>query len=255
MFVLPWMLLSRGSSPQVAALAGAFVYVPMLVTALPAGAWSDALDPLRLMRIVTAVSLAACALYPLASLAGQEWFGLVLVAAVVVGAMRNLDGGRALPRARRHDPGHRPAPRARDPDDRQPGGALQHRVHRAAPLQGGRRRSRARRHLPPLRRRACDPRDRAGARPRARPGPARPRPDGRRDRLAARERAAAEDLLGHLLVERVRRRRGRADARRAPRAHGHGRASGERDVHRRRDRRRHADAPARPRPPGAATGR
>ena len=50
MFVLPWMLLARGSSPQVAALAGAFVYVPMLVTALPAGAWSDAVDPLRLMR-------------------------------------------------------------------------------------------------------------------------------------------------------------------------------------------------------------
>ena len=35
MFVLPWMLLARGSSPQVAALAGAFIYVPMLVTAAP----------------------------------------------------------------------------------------------------------------------------------------------------------------------------------------------------------------------------
>ena len=106
MFVLPWMLLARGSSPQVAALAGAFVYVPMLVTALPAGAWSDAVDPLRLMRIVTAISLVACALYPLASLAGQDWFVLVLVAAVVVGAMRNLTEGAALPRPRGHDPGH-----------------------------------------------------------------------------------------------------------------------------------------------------
>lgn len=93
MFVLPWMLLARGSSPQVAALAGAFVYVPMLVTALPAGAWSDAVDPLRLMRIVTLISLGACALYPLASLAGRDWFALVLVAAVVVGAMRNLTEG------------------------------------------------------------------------------------------------------------------------------------------------------------------
>jgi len=93
MFVLPWMLLARGSSPQVAALSGAFIYVPMLVTALPAGAWSDAVDPLKLMRIVTAISLAACALYPLASLAGQDWFVLVLVAAVVVGAMRNLTEG------------------------------------------------------------------------------------------------------------------------------------------------------------------
>jgi MFS family permease len=93
MFVLPWMLLARGSSPQVAALAGSFVYVPMLLTALPAGAWSDAVDPLRLMRIVTAVSLAACSLYPLAALAGDDRFALVLVAAVVVGAMRNLTEG------------------------------------------------------------------------------------------------------------------------------------------------------------------
>jgi hypothetical protein len=93
MFVLPWMLLARGSSAQVAALAGVFLYVPMLVTALPAGAWSDAIDPRRLMRRVTAVSLAACSLYPLATLAGKDWFGLVLAAAVVVGAMRNLTEG------------------------------------------------------------------------------------------------------------------------------------------------------------------
>ena len=93
MFVLPWMLLARGSSPQIAALSGAFVYVPMLLTALPAGAWSDAVDPLRLMRWVTAVSLAACSLYPLATLAGKDWFVLVLLAAVVVGAMRNLTEG------------------------------------------------------------------------------------------------------------------------------------------------------------------
>lgn len=93
MFVLPWMLLARGSSPQVAALSGAFLYVPMLATALPAGAWSDAVDPLRLMRIVTAVSLAACSLYPLAALAGHDLFVLVLLAAAVVGAMRNLTEG------------------------------------------------------------------------------------------------------------------------------------------------------------------
>jgi hypothetical protein len=37
MFVLPWMLLARGNSPQTAALATAFVYIPMLVTAVPAG--------------------------------------------------------------------------------------------------------------------------------------------------------------------------------------------------------------------------
>jgi MFS family permease len=93
MFVLPWMLLARGSSPQVAALAGAFVYVPMLLTALPAGAWSDGADPLRLIKWVTWVSLGACALYPLASFAGKDWFALVPLAAVVVGAMRNLTEG------------------------------------------------------------------------------------------------------------------------------------------------------------------
>lgn len=93
MFVLPWMLLARGSSPQASALATAFVYVPMLVTAVPAGAKSDNADPLRLMRWVTTVALGACALYPLAALAGHDWFGLVLVAAVVVGTTRNLSEG------------------------------------------------------------------------------------------------------------------------------------------------------------------
>ena len=93
MFVLPWMLLARGSSPQAAALATAFVYVPMLVTAVPAGAKSDNADPLRLMRWVTAVPLAVCALYPLAALTGRDWFWLVLLAAVVVGTTRNLSEG------------------------------------------------------------------------------------------------------------------------------------------------------------------
>ena len=93
MFVLPWMLLARGSSPQAAALATAFVYVPMLVTAVPAGAKSDNADPLRLMRWVMAVPLVACALYPLAALAGHDWFWLVLVAAIVVGTTRNLSEG------------------------------------------------------------------------------------------------------------------------------------------------------------------
>lgn len=93
MFVLPWMLLARGTSPGLAALSTACFYVPMLLTAVPAGAWSDSADPLRLMRQVTAVSLAACALYPLVATAGSDWFVLVLVAAVVVGAMRNLSEG------------------------------------------------------------------------------------------------------------------------------------------------------------------
>ena len=93
MFVLPWMLLARGSSPQTAALATACIYVPMLVTAVPAGAKSDNADPLRLMRWVTAVPLVVCAVYPLAALAGRDWFVLVLLAAVVVGVTRNLSEG------------------------------------------------------------------------------------------------------------------------------------------------------------------
>jgi len=42
---------------------------------------------------VTAISLAACALYPVATLFGKDWFALVPLAAVVVGAMRNLTEG------------------------------------------------------------------------------------------------------------------------------------------------------------------
>ncbi len=38
MFVLPWMLLALGHEPRDAALATAFVYVPLLVTAIPGGA-------------------------------------------------------------------------------------------------------------------------------------------------------------------------------------------------------------------------
>ncbi len=93
MFVLPWMLLARGSSPGAAALSTASLYVPMLLSAIPAGVWSDSVDPLRLMRVVTVVSLAACALYPLAVAIGQDRFALVLVSAAIVGVMRNLSEG------------------------------------------------------------------------------------------------------------------------------------------------------------------
>lgn len=92
-FVLPWMLLTRGHSPQTAAFAAGLVYAPLLLTAVPAGAVSDNSDPRRLMRIATLVTLAACALYPLAALAGHDRFVLVLVAAVVVGSVRNFSEG------------------------------------------------------------------------------------------------------------------------------------------------------------------
>ena len=92
-FVLPWMLLSRGHSPQVAALAAGLVYAPLLLTAIPAGAASDNTDPRRLMRIATVVALVFCALYPLAALAGHDWFVLILIAAVAVGSTRNFGEG------------------------------------------------------------------------------------------------------------------------------------------------------------------
>ncbi len=92
-FVLPWILLARGHSAREAALASAFVYVPLLLTAVPAGAVSDHVDPLRLMRWMTAISLAACALYPLAAVAGHDRFPLVLLAAIVIGTTRNFSEG------------------------------------------------------------------------------------------------------------------------------------------------------------------
>ena len=92
-FVLPWMLLARGSSPGEAALASAFVYVPLLLTAIPAGAASDSTDPRRVMRVVTLASLAFCSAYPLAALVGSDQFALVFVAAVAVGTLRNFSEG------------------------------------------------------------------------------------------------------------------------------------------------------------------
>ncbi len=92
-FVLPWMLLTRHHSAQAAAFGAGLVYLPLLLTAVPAGAASDNADPRRLMRLATALTLAACALYPLAALTGHDWFVLVLVAAAVVGSTRNFSEG------------------------------------------------------------------------------------------------------------------------------------------------------------------
>ena len=92
-FVLPWMLLTRGHSPQVAAFAAGLVYAPLLITAVPAGAASDNMDPRKLMRIATALTLGACLLYPAAAFAGYDVFAFVLVAAVVVGSVRNFGEG------------------------------------------------------------------------------------------------------------------------------------------------------------------
>ncbi len=92
-FVLPWILLSRGYTAQLAALAMVFVYVPLLVTAVPAGAACDHTDPRWMMRTSNAVALVACAVYPAAALFGHDWFWLVLVAAVVVGTTRNFSEG------------------------------------------------------------------------------------------------------------------------------------------------------------------
>ncbi len=89
MFVLPWMLLALGHEPREAALATAFVYVPLLVTAVPAGLTGDNVPPLRVLRLALAATLGAALLYPLALLAGRDWFWLVLRAAVAAGVSRN----------------------------------------------------------------------------------------------------------------------------------------------------------------------
>ena len=65
MFVLPWMLLALGHEPREAALATAFVYVPLLVTAIPAGLTGDNVPPLRVLRLSLSATLAAALLYPL----------------------------------------------------------------------------------------------------------------------------------------------------------------------------------------------
>ena len=89
MFVLPWMLLALGHEPRDAALATAFVYVPLLVTAIAAGLTGDNVPPLRVLRLSLAATLAAALLYPLFLLAGRDWFWLVLLAAAVAGVSRN----------------------------------------------------------------------------------------------------------------------------------------------------------------------
>lgn len=89
MFVLPWMLLALGHAPREAALATAFVYVPLLVTAIPAGLAGDNVPPLRVLRVSLAATLVAAALYPVALAAGLDWFWLVFLAAAVAGVSRN----------------------------------------------------------------------------------------------------------------------------------------------------------------------
>lgn len=96
MFVLPWMLLARGHTPRDAALATGFLYVPLLVFAIPAGLASDRLDPRRVLGRALAATLVAAALFPVAALAGHDWFWLVLVAAVVLGIARNYAEGAVM---------------------------------------------------------------------------------------------------------------------------------------------------------------
>jgi MFS family permease len=89
MFVLPWMLLVLGHDPRDAALATAFVYVPLLVTAIPAGITGDNVAPLRVLRLSLAATLVGALVYPVAVLVGWDWLGFVLFAAVVAGVSRN----------------------------------------------------------------------------------------------------------------------------------------------------------------------
>ncbi len=76
MFVLPWMLLALGHDPRDAALATAFVYVPLLVTAIPAGCAGDDMDRFRVLRLSLAATLAGALVYPVAVLVGWDWLRL-----------------------------------------------------------------------------------------------------------------------------------------------------------------------------------
>lgn len=96
MFVLPWMLLARGSSPATAALVAGLVFAPMVVLAVPAGLVSDRADPARLMGAALAAGLAVSALYPAAALLGRDWVALALLAALATGALRLFVEGAVL---------------------------------------------------------------------------------------------------------------------------------------------------------------
>ena len=105
MFVLPWMLLALGHEPRDAALATAFVYVPLLVTAIPAGLTGDNVPPVRVLRLSLAATLAAALLYPLV-LAHRS--GLVLARPSRGrrgGRLAELRRGRRDARDRGHDAG------------------------------------------------------------------------------------------------------------------------------------------------------
>lgn len=89
-FVMPWILLAEGFSPTWAVFATAVIYAPLLLTAVPAGASSDTIDLMLLMRVVTWLSLAACALYPLGAAFGYDGLALLLVGAGLIGTLRNF---------------------------------------------------------------------------------------------------------------------------------------------------------------------
>ena len=65
------------------------MYVPLLVTAIPAGITGDNVPPLRSLRLSLAATLAGALVYPVAVLVGWDWLGFVLLAAVVAGVSRN----------------------------------------------------------------------------------------------------------------------------------------------------------------------
>lgn len=96
MFVLPWILLARGHSATVSGLAAAFLFVPILVTAIPAGITADRNPPRRVMGLSFLASGVAAALYPLSVLGGREAFWLILLAATVTGTARNYSEGALL---------------------------------------------------------------------------------------------------------------------------------------------------------------
>ena len=200
--------------------------------------------------------LVACALYPLAALAGHDWFVLVLVAAVVVGSTRNFSEGALF---RGIGDTTRGATLLRAHAVRttvEPGGRVRQPVRRAAALPLRRRRrpcSSASASL--LVARARDPRLRARAR--ARVGAGRRDARERRRGIASLRANSRLRTIGwaNLDLERLRRRGDRDHARRPARAPGDGRGHGERDVHRRRGRRRRAARSPSSARPSAASAR
>jgi hypothetical protein len=88
LFVLPWVVVTRGGSPASAVLSAATAHLPYLFLSPFAGLAGDRVRPSRLLAAALALSAAAAAAYPLAAAFGEARFAVVYGSAVAFGVCR-----------------------------------------------------------------------------------------------------------------------------------------------------------------------